>query len=93
LEEGESAGRHVQRMTYKSQFDCSDKTWGSISRSYMFEDGGTLSETESATGLRPAAPDSVADHIIATVCDPATAQAARNHRSLERIEQRYRAAL
>lgn len=93
LEEGEPAGRHVQRMTYKSQFDCSEKTWGSISRSYMFEDGGTVSETESATGLQPAAPDSVADHIIATVCDPATAQSARNRRSLESLEQRYRDAL
>lgn len=93
LEEGRAAGRQVQRMTYKSQFDCPQRTWGSISRSYTFEDGGTLSETESATALQPAEPDSVAGQIIATVCDPATAQAARNHRSLESLEQRYRAAL
>lgn len=93
LEEGQAAGRKVQRMTYQSGFDCSQKTWGSMSRSYTFEDGRTLNETESATALRPAAPDSVAGHIIATVCDPATAQAARNQRSLETLEQRYRAAL
>ncbi|MDI1328315.1 MAG: hypothetical protein PSV23_16095 [Brevundimonas sp.] len=93
LEEGQTAGRHIQRMTYRSRFDCPQRTWGSISRSYTFEDGGTVSETESVTALQPAAPDSVAGQIIATVCDPATAQAARNHRSLERLEQRYRAAL
>lgn len=93
LEEGQAAGRQVQRMTYKSRFDCSQNTWGSMSRSYTFEDGGTVSETESATALQSAAPESVAGHIIATVCDPATAQAARNHRSLEVLEQRYRAAL
>lgn len=92
LEEEQDGGRLVQRMTYKSQFDCDANAWGSGSRSYTFEDGGTVEATEPVAALQSAAPESVAGHIVATVCDPAISRAAGSRRSVEELEKRYRAA-
>jgi len=93
LDARDPQGPLVRSMTYQSRFDCTARAWGSLSQTFTFQDGATLDSHEPEPELRTAAPDSVAGQIIATVCDPAKAQAARNHRSLEALEKRYRAAL
>lgn len=93
LDPRDARQRLVTRMTYEARFDCRAGAWAATHRRYEFQDGGALDEAEPAAGLERASPQSVAGHIVATVCDPQTAKSARTGRSLEALETRYRDAL
>lgn len=93
LDPRDARQRLVTRMTYETRFDCRAGAWAATSRRYEFQDGVALDEAEPAASLERASPESVAGHIVATVCDSQTAQTARTGKSLEALESRYRDAL